>query len=489
MDLGNIIAAFKLILLSVACLWIGLVITRRVVASADHSLMTTLFISGFVLRIISSLIVLRVFPLFIHNHQYLSYGFVNDDGILYDQLGHAGALAMQKGLSPLTGYGFGQTSAIAYLLLVSFIYTLVGHELLALQIINSFFGAIVPIFSFVLAQKFMTQTQASWSAILISFYPEQILYSGSHQKDISIVFAFVVGLWIITKMVQPQSKRQQARNIALLLTCTIYLTLARFYYTPLLGLAFLLSVNEDGRLRKISVRRILQVGLMLFAMIGLMLLLLATVVPRGIENISTPIVAITGFYQAFTENASGSGSFYSIFRFPFNIVLFPVVVLGVLLNPFILWPFISPAAFYWVLFPSMLSWYIVLPFVVYGFWVSRQQSYGKILFYVVAAALFILIITGSGLNTAGRSKLPIQPYALMYAVLGMAAFAEGKIWVKWISGTYVTALTGIIVLYVILKLSIPLPILIFAVLPNLAIVAGIAWAYWWHRSSEQRMQQ
>jgi hypothetical protein len=336
------------------------------------------------------------------------------------------------------------------------------------------------VFGFLLAHKIVPLGQARLAGMFMALYPEQILYAGSHGKDMSIVFAFVVGLWLVSELVGQESRHRRGWLVSLLILATAYVTLARFYYALLLGVALVLSFGIDN-IRRMSAKQIVQGLALVVVMMSLMLLLLATLLPNGLRIFLSPILAAQGFYERFTSGGGRAGSLYVLFSFPFNLIFFPLVILGVLFNPFILWPFISPAEIYWLLLPSMIAWYIAIPFVVYGFATTHQPGLRRTLFLVVCGAMLILMVTGSGLTTAGRSKLPLQPYALIYAVIGWTAFKENKRWANWLTGTYAAAIVGIITLYLLLKLPIPTNVLLFTFMPNLILVAIIGAAIWWRR--------
>jgi SAM-dependent methyltransferase len=420
---------------------LGTGLSYKIADQQSRSFLIALFLLAFALRLLFAWSLRELIPLWVPNHDYLSYGFLNDDGILYDSLAAEGLLFWEAGRNPLDAYWTGSQG---WILVNTIIYRYVGHELFAVGAFNAFLGAIVPIFIYSVSRGFLTPSNARLAGLLVTLYPEQIIYAGSNLKDTSLTAAFTIGLWAIWHLGQ-SGRGKVIRYAPIVMAAAAYVTLTRFYMVPVLLLVGVLYGRPSSRASvpagQIAWRLLFTVLIFLVSRY-----LLQEVLGQSLSFLSDPIEAVSAYY----EGASGpvdSTSFYRLLRPPFHVILLPLGIIFTLLNPFVLWPIIAPTPILWVLFPTIVAWYLLLPFSLYGLVTSRKQGTELLLFIAVVSGFAILAFTGTGLLTTGRTKLPLQPFMLMYAAIGLKALARGEQKIKLVLLGYLWCLVGLLVVY------------------------------------------
>lgn len=399
---------------------IGVAVSKRVTHHKTRSFLSNLFVISFIIRTVSAMILLKVIPTMVSGHDYLSYGFLGDDGILYDQLGWNVIENVKKGVDPLTGV---RTVGPGYILLNSVLYYIFGHNIEFVRIFNSFLGSLVPVFLFSIIQRFMPLRYAKGTAILVAFYPELILYSGSHLKGTSVSFSLMLGTWSVVQLIYSKKSFNKILLLGLLSSCLLYLALTRFYYVFAISFAWLLFVKEKKSAVMILDQSLLKMVFLIGLFIGIFFVA-QSYLPYIITSAMVHIQKIPEI--AIGHHADGQ-SFYSIFPISISNPLFlPIGLTYTLLNPFILWPFLNSDPVFTLLSPSIVIWYVLLPFFFYGIFNSEKRGVQGLILYITLFSLIGIILSGGGVIATGRIKMPINPFLLMYAMMGIKAFYENN---------------------------------------------------------------
>jgi hypothetical protein len=424
----------------------GVALSRALGGRHDRGFLVFLFVAAFGLRISFALFLTQILPDWVVDHPNLSLGFLGDDGRLYHQLAIRSVEAWGADRSALPEFVAWQ-GASGYILLHALIFRVFGPDLLAMGAFNAFLGALVPVFTYEIARRAFSEPAARLSALMVALYPEQIVYSGSNLKDISVTAALMIGVWAGTRLQESGEKRHSFRHAAVLGLLGAYLALARFYLVPVLAGALLLN---PGGARKGgvggTVRRVLAVSVLL----ALASVLLAQIFPRSIVMFQDPVSEMSGFYGRMVRPRAGS--IYALMEPPLSFIFLPFGILLVMVTPLPLWAVLSPEPTLYVLLPGMVAWYLVLPFVAYGMWVSRgREGSARMLLFLVVGVLVLLAASGSGLVTTGRTRLPIQPLLLMFAAAGIREWLAGRRMAGvWAAG-YTVAISATMMVYVWLR--------------------------------------
>lgn len=427
------------ILLLAACGW---VLSRRVAGPEAALFMGRLFLAAFALRIIWALFLMEGIPTLIQDHQYLARGFLNDDGMMYDRLAWNGLKVWQRGQNPLPAFW----AAPGYVTATMVLYGIFGHNVFVICVANSFVGALIPAFTYTLARAVTERREARLAAMLCAFFPELVMWSGAHMKDVSVAFCFIVGLWTVLRLADA-GKRAPA-YVALLVACAVWLSLTRFYYVPMLGLALFLHSRARGH--RISVMSLALRGAVVAGLLVMMVTLFERFLPLAVRWASDPLTMISGFYGNMVQ-ARDEGSLFGLLQPPLDLLLLPLAVVFVLLMPFIMWTFVQPDPIYYVFFPATLAWYLLLPFGVYGAARVPRQGMGRVLFVMVVMAVVLLALSGSGLSTSGRTRLPILPLVMIYAAVGLRSFRLPRSPVHTVVAVYGMSISVICLVYMLIR--------------------------------------
>ena len=427
---------------------LGALATARVAGRRDAAFFVALFGAAFALRVGAALALVYWVPALVGpDHSFLSQGLLGDDGKLYHLLATRAAEAWDAGRSPLAEFTYWR-AASAYITLHTLVYRVAGPQVLMMSMVNACLGALVPVFVHGIARELLSPRRARAVAVLVAFFPDQIVYSSGNLKDISITLAVVASVWALLRLQGAQATgAARLRAGALLVAAAGYITLSRFYYVPLLVAALLVgryTLNSRQAVRALAVRAL---GVGALALTGLYLI--ATFAPRLMLLLRDPVAGAAGWYSRLVQ--TDEGMFSVLLQPPMNTLLLPLTMLVVLLVPLPVWPFFTGEAMHYVLLPGALIWYVLLPFVLYGMWSSRLHPAGRVLLVVTLGGLVILAMTGSGIVTTGRTRLPIQPLMLVQAGLGFVAFAQRRPALRGLTLGYTLAMSSALLLYVIAR--------------------------------------
>lgn len=427
---------------------LGWFVSVRVGGPEDRRFRGRIFLLSFALRLIFALVLLFVIPFWVEGHPYLSFGSMGDDGRLYDRLASTAAQNWDLGWILKSPYPI---PAPGYVFTGSFLYWVFGYVPFVVRAVNAFLGALLPAFTYAMGRHYVPRAQARLAAILVAVFPEQIIYAGSDLKDISVTAAFTVGLWTISELPSSRAAGKLSRAMLLLVGCAAFLALSRFYYAFVLAFGAAAFTRQGWRRNTSSSgMRSVVVRVLLIASILIPLLwIVHRLFPSMFGHLGNPVAVAARFYSSMV--VADSDSFYRYLQPPYSFILLPVTMSLVALTPFILWPFVSPDPIYTLLFPGILVWYILIPFSFYGLVTVRKQGFGRVLFVVVVVTFAVLAISGSGLGTAGRTKVPIHPILLTYAAIGLHAFRMQMPAVRTMVTVYSTAMLGGILVYLSVK--------------------------------------
>lgn len=427
---------------------LGALVTARVAGRRDAAFFVGVFGAAYALRVAAALALVYWIPSVVSpDHSFLSLGLLGDDGKLYHLLATRAAEAWDAGRSPLAEFTYWR-AASAYISLHTLVYQVAGPQVLNMAMVNALLGALIPVFTFGIAGELLSPRRARAVAVLVAFYPDQILYSSGNLKDISITLAVVAGVWALLRLQGGEvTGGARLRALALLAAAAGYITLSRFYYVPILVAALLAARYDFSSRRQVRAFAVRLVGVGALAVTGLYLI--SAFSPGLLLLLRDPVAGAAGWYSRLVQTDEGM---FSVFlQPPLNTLLLPLTMLVVLLVPLPVWPFFTGEPMHYLLLPGMLIWYALLPFALYGMWTSRSHPAGRVLLVATLGALVVLAMTGSGIVTTGRTRLPIQPLMLVQAGLGFVAFAQRRPALRGLTLGYTLAMSSAMLLYVITK--------------------------------------
>src|ERR1041385_7849973 len=218
--------AAKAVLLSTALASIaGLYAFKR---KTDGTFLLRLFVAGLLARYI---IALAIFS-------FRGQDFFGGDALTYDFFGNAQLLGwggdkyFQTVADQFVRSGEGSGWGMVYL--VAAIYGVIGRNLLAIQLINSVFGAATAVVIYLCAQHvFQNSRVARVAGIAVAFYPSLVLWSSQGLKDGPIVFCLAVAILATLKL----GDKLTFKYIAVLVGVLLSLIALRFYVFYMISVA------------------------------------------------------------------------------------------------------------------------------------------------------------------------------------------------------------------------------------------------------------
>ena len=432
---------FQLYIIIIVLTLFGLYLSSRISRiSSEAKFFRKLFLFSFLLRILLMfgiyLILIRMLP---ERNGFISGA--NNDESGYDRLGNTIAQAWREGYNPnlyVPAPGFTYLNAI--------IYFLFGHNVLIVRTFSSFIGALIPIFVYMITKYAYDEDKiAKAASILIAFLPTTLLYSINHYKEVYVIFTLTFTVWALMKL---RRRFNVFLLIAVILTW-IYLMSMRFYF----GYILLMSAITYIIIGYVP-RNQLKVTIVCLITCLIIVKLVGHKLSTGF--IYNPIDYIQFRY----ENVVGSTNvFHSIFSSGNKIATIPLITLYSFLMPYPLWPFLNP--YYvssfdsWLFWIGAVVWYVLMPFSVYGFFLTLKNRNSEmfLLFLISFLTILLLSFSGQGVITAGRIKDSIMPFLMIFAGVGVIDYKREESNISLFLWIYAALLYGSSFLYLYMRLA------------------------------------
>src|ERR1051325_8524739 len=202
----------------VAAICVG-VLTRRIPAHGSYLL--KLFLFALLAR------VLIATAIFVFNGQ----DFFGGDAWTYDRFGVLqmdawwnGDRSAQANVDWFIGTGFA--SAWGMLYIVAGIYSIIGRNMLAIQLLNAVLGAAtVPIIFLCAEHVFNNRTVARVAGLAVAFYPSLVLWSSQGLKDGPTVFFLALSILATLRL----GNKLTLRHLLILILSLVGVLAFRFY--------------------------------------------------------------------------------------------------------------------------------------------------------------------------------------------------------------------------------------------------------------------
>ena len=163
--------------------------------------------------------------------------FFGGDAITYDFFGHAQMKAWQgDSFYKVIADRFmsGQASAWGMVNLIAVIYSIIGRNTLAIQLVNSVIGAATAVLVFHCALHVYRNTRvARIAAICVAFFPSLVLWSAQGLKDAPIVFFLVLAILASLRL----NEKLSLKHAAILVVALFSILSLRFYVFYMIAVA------------------------------------------------------------------------------------------------------------------------------------------------------------------------------------------------------------------------------------------------------------
>src|ERR1043166_1108286 len=351
--------------------------------------------------------------------------FFGGDALTYDYYGNSLMLAwggdkyFQGIADQFIRAGLGSGWGMVYL--VAGVYWVVGRNLLAVQLVNSVFGAATAIVIYLCAfQVFQNSRVARIAGIAVAFCPSLVLWAAQGLKDGPIVFCLAIAILATLKLGQ----KLTFKYILILIAVLIALITLRFYVFYMIcvaiGGAFLLGMQQ------VSMNSFAR---QFTAMILLGLALTYVGVTRsataqferygnleGLQNSRRDLArsAEPGFGRD-VDVSSTSGAISTI----------PLGLVYLLFAPF---PWQITSLRQSITLPEMIIWWASFPLLVLGVWFAikyRLRMISPVLIFTVMLTLAYSVFQGN-VGTAYRQRAQLLVFYFIFVAVGFVLMKEKR---------------------------------------------------------------
>ena len=382
---------------------------------AHGTFLLRLFVAGLLVRM---LVAVAIFGFHGQN-------FFGGDAITYDFFGNAQMLGW-AGDNYYQGIAnqfvqSGQSSGWGMVYLVAAIYGIIGRNMLAIQLMNSVFGAVTAVIIFLCAQKVFSNFRvARLAGIAVAFYPSLVLWSAQGLKDGPIVFFLALAILATLNLGE-----KLTLNYILVLLCALLSVMAlRFYVFYMISVAiagaFIIGMQQ---ITAASFTR------QFSAIILLGLALTYVGVTRSAEiqferygsleelqrsRLDLAVSAESGFGRD-VDVSSTSGALSTI----------PMGMIYLLFAPF---PWQIASLRQSITLPEMVIWWASFPLLVLGLWFSvkyRLRMISPILIFTVMLT-FAYSISQGNVGTAYRQRAQLLVFYFIFVAAGFVLIKEKR---------------------------------------------------------------
>jgi len=413
-DYGHVTAADaarSVMLCTVVALPAGLFAYRQ---GADGVFLLRLFIAALLIRMILGTVI------FVFNGQ----EFFGGDAITYDTFGQAQSLgwagdkysaALAKRFTGGLGSGWGMVY------LVGAVYSLLGRNMLAVQLMNSVLGAVTAVLIFLCAHHvFKNERVARVAAIAVAFYPSLVLWSSQGLKDGPIVFCLALSILATLKL----GEKLSLRYVAVLVCALLALLSLRFYVFYMLCAAiagaFIIGMQT---ITAISFAR--QLGAVV--LVGLALTYFGVTRSAGVQlerygNLDRLQRSRLDMAQ---RADSGFGREVDVSTTAGALSTIPTGMLYLLFAPF---PWQVGSLRQSITLPEMVIWWASFPMLILGLWFAiryRLRVISPILLFTIMLTISYSVFQGN-VGTAYRQRAQLLVFYFIFVAVGFVLLKEKR---------------------------------------------------------------
>ena len=380
---------------------------------ANGKFLLGLFIAALLVRMILGT------AIFVFNGQM----FFGGDALTYDYNGWAqlqGWFGDQYSRS-IANQFIERGSGAGMVYLVSAIYAIVGRNMLAVQLVNSVFGALTAVIIFLCAHHVFKNVRVGRLAgIAVAFYPSLVLWSSQGLKDGPIVFCLALAILATLKL----GEKFTFRYIAVLVCALLALLSLRFYVFYMLCAAiagaFVIGMQA---ITATSFAR--QLGAVL--LIGLALTYFGVTRSAGVQfQEYGSLERIQRSRLDLAKSAdSGFGRDVDVSTTSGALSTIPMGMAYLLFAPF---PWQVGSLRQNITLPEMIIWWASFPMLILGLWFAiryRLRMISPMLIFTVMLTLSYSVFQGN-VGTAYRQRAQLLVFYFIFIAVGFVLLKEKR---------------------------------------------------------------
>jgi hypothetical protein len=384
-------------------------------SEVEGSFLLRLFVAGLIVRIVVGT------AIFVFRGQ----DFFGGDALTYDFFGAAqlqgwfGDKYSQALANQFVQSGEGSGWGMVYV--VAAVYGLIGRNMLAVQLMNSVFGAATAVVIYLCAhQVFKNLRVARIAGIAVAFYPSLVLWSAQGLKDGPIVFLLAMAILCTLKL----GEKLSMKYIVVLVCALLGLIALRFYvfYMISVAIAGAFVIGMQQVTAKSFVRQFTAIIL-----VGLALTYI------GVTRSATASFERYGNLQTLQRSRldlarsaeSGFGRDVDVSSTSGAISTIPMGMLYLLFAPF---PWQITSLRQSITLPEMVVWWASFPLLVLGLWFAikyRLRMISPILIFTVMLTLAYSVFQGN-VGTAYRQRAQLLVFYFIFVAVGFVLMKEKR---------------------------------------------------------------
>jgi 4-amino-4-deoxy-L-arabinose transferase-like glycosyltransferase len=381
----------------------------------DGRFLLRLFVAALLARMIVGLVI------FVFRGQ----DFFGGDALTYDYYGNAqligwgGDKYSQALANEFVRSGEGSGWGMVYL--VAAVYGLIGRNMLAVQLMNSVFGAATAVIIYLCAhQVFKNVRVARIAGIAVAFYPSLVLWSAQGLKDGPIVFLLAMAILCTLKL----GEKLSLKYIVVLLLALIGLIALRFYvfYMICVAIAGAFVIGMQQVTAKSFARQFTAIILVGLALTYVGVTRSASVQFERYGNLQTLQHSRLDLARS---AESGFGRDVDVSTTTGAISTIPMGVLYLLFAPF---PWQITSLRQSITLPEMVIWWASFPMLVLGLWFAvkyRLRMISPILIFTVMLTLAYSVFQGN-VGTAYRQRAQLLVFYFIFVAVGFVLMKEKR---------------------------------------------------------------
>jgi hypothetical protein len=381
----------------------------------NKTFLLQLFIGGLLIRILTGTVI------FTFNLQ----DFFGGDAATYDFYGYALYKVWngEQYYQSLVNTFIGESGAGAWgmLYLVAFIYKVTGRNMLAVQLVNSVFGAATAPVIFLCAQHiFKNLRVARIAGWFVAFYPSLVLWSSQGLKDGPIVFLLAVCVLATLRLGENLTLKYLA-----ILACSLFALVSMRFY-----IFYMMVVAVGGSLvigmRQASARSLTQQFVVIVG-VGMALTYMGVLRNAGaqLETYgSLERVQVSRSDLAQSAN-TGFGKDVDVSTASGALGAIPLGAANLLFAPF---PWQLASLRQSITLPEMIVWWTSVPLLVLGLWFTikyRLRQSLPILIFTTMLTLAYSIFQGN-VGTAYRQRSQLLVFYFIFVSVGYVLLKERR---------------------------------------------------------------
>jgi len=351
--------------------------------------------------------------------------FFGGDAITYDFFGQAqlqgwfGDKYYQAIANQFVRSGEGSGWGMVYL--VAFVYGLVGRNMLAVQLMNSVFGAATAVIIYLCAhQVFKNLRVARLAGIAVAFYPSLVLWSAQGLKDGPIVFLLALAILCTLKL----GEKLALKYIVVLVLALLGLVALRFYvfYMICVAIAGAFVIGMQQVTATSFARQFTAIILVGLALTYVGVTRSASVQFERYGNLQTLQRSRLDLARS---AESGFGRDVDVSTTSGAISTIPMGVLYLLFAPF---PWQITSLRQSITLPEMVVWWASFPLLVLGLWFAikyRLRMISPILIFTVMLTLAYSVFQGN-VGTAYRQRAQLLVFYFIFVAVGFVLMKEKR---------------------------------------------------------------